>query len=188
MAALIAALAGTAVAVDKITSKDIAKNAVRSKHIKKNQVKAKDANLLRFSVARGEVTRPGVSGNGGEPGDPRLAVRAKPGDVLILHGRVDIRRDAGSGRCNANFLLSGPGDSLLSSRFAASESEGAFETVFADPEQDSVSGTTNRARAESRELPVLDGGRYGLGIAYDQGNSGTDCTYRNRALWLGVIR
>jgi hypothetical protein len=41
VAALIAALAGTAVAVDKITSRDIAKDAVRAKH----------TDLIRFERA-----------------------------------------------------------------------------------------------------------------------------------------
>ncbi len=57
--ALVVAMAGTAVAVNKVTSKEIKKNAVRSKHIKKNAVRTadiKDGDVASVDLQDGGVT------------------------------------------------------------------------------------------------------------------------------------
>jgi hypothetical protein len=80
--ALFVALGGSAYAVDKIGSKDIAKNAVKSKHIKKRNVKGQDlapgavnskkvadGSLLRVDFAPNQLPQ-GDKGDKGDKGDP----------------------------------------------------------------------------------------------------------------------
>jgi len=199
--ALFVALGGTgAWAADKITSKDIAKNAVRSKHVKKSAVRAKHIkarqvssaklDVVAFDRAGATVANPGAAGDAGFPDDPAINLRARRGDLLVVHARVGIRRDVGTGRCNVHLVFTGPAASLSTTmRFAASDS-GAFETVYMDPFEASgeVSGTTSALASEAREIPVVEPGRYSFTFRYTQGNAGTDCSFRDRALWVGAMR
>jgi hypothetical protein len=223
VAALVAALAGTAIADSNATTSAIGKKKVKKiarkvidarfpvgepdisdgaitrpklgpdsvdgAKIAAGAVGAADVDLVQFDRASRLVILPGSSGGGEFADDPSLTVNAQPGDVIYTHARVDIRRLTGTGRCNASLRFDPPGSELdLTSRFAASESP-VFETVYADPnEDDVVSGTTSELRADGRQLPVLVGGPYTFDFRYDQGNPTTDCAFRERALWVGVIR
>ncbi|MGH2963387.1 MAG: hypothetical protein ACRDL3_14535 [Solirubrobacterales bacterium] len=172
-----------------VTSPKLATDAVDGSKIAAGAVGPTDIDLLEFDRAAATVTVPGSAGQVEFPGDPSVTVNAQPGDVIYIHARVDIRRLTGTGRCNVLLHFDPPGSALdLTTRFAASESPD-FETVFADPnEEDVVSGTTSELRAEGRQLPMLAGGPYALDLRYDQGNSTTDCAFRERALWAGIIR
>ena len=75
VAVFIAVATGGAYAVDKIGSKDIAKDAVRAKHIKKKQVRAK--HLADGLAAQGPA---GPTGPAGTPFDANATLR--PGETL----------------------------------------------------------------------------------------------------------
>jgi hypothetical protein len=171
VAALIAALGGTAVAVDKITSKDIAKNAVRSKHIAAGQVRASDANVVRYArraptVASGVLT-------------PVIGVRAKRGDLLTIHGRVDVRRQSGVTSCFVSVEIDGPISAVTP---VAAVTNGSFFPYYVSAE-----GNGSILSARPITVPIVEPGRYRVSLA-GAGSGGTVCEYRNRNLWVQILR
>jgi hypothetical protein len=168
----------------------IGNQVVSTAKIADQAVNTPKLNVIQFDRAIAEVANPGSAGQVGFADDPSITLDGQPGDLILLHARVDIRRDAGTGRCNVLILFEPPAaEPSTTQRFAASESA-AFETVYMDPFEASgvVSGTTSALAAEAREIPVVQPGQYSFTFRYDQGNASTDCSFRDRALWAGILR
>ena len=168
IAALIAALAGTAAAVDKITSKDIAKNAVRSKHIARAQVGTSDTNLVRFA-RRSQTVATGVL-------TPVIGVQARRGDLLAIHGRVDVRRVAGMQSCFVAVDMDGPISAVTP---VAAVTNASFFPQF-------ISAADNNSILNARPItvPIVEPGRYRVSLT----GVGSDCEYRDRNLWVELVR
>lgn len=190
--ALLVALGGTAVAVTKIGPRDIARDAVRAKHMKAGQVRPKHLAVTRVNRVAGEYflnyddIPPGKRG-------PRLAVSAKRGDLILVHARAEIQRTGSElGACIVRLDLTSPNgsssaglirnrslDSLSRTRYAhGSEAQGT-------PPQ---SSGTAEAGAEAVEIPVFKGGRYRFELRYGDTRDFMECRFRDRALWVGVLR
>ncbi len=177
VAALIAALAGTAVAVDKITSKDIKPNAVRSKHIKRGQVKASDTDVVKFGRAGGETS---VAPGSEIALTPRIRLRAKAGDLLRVHLAVTVRLDGSlSNDCFVRLRVQGPPGDFDRTVIDASPSDPV--TVYMDGSAD---GSTNLADLIGRDVPIPQTGRYTLSMRYSSAIGGDPCAFSGRRLWI----
>jgi hypothetical protein len=179
VAALIAALAGTAVAVDKITSGDIAKNAVRSKHIKGAQVKAKDTDLTKSRFASNLVADNGVALS-----ELNLSVPVKRGDVASIHGFALARDADGPGGDTCRMLLD-----VTSPGFVGQVSVLGFDTTLFIRRtfNGTPSGTSSVAEGSAIDYLVPANGRLRVEPAFS-GSPLTDCEIRERGLSVTVLR
>lgn len=170
--ALFVALGGTgAWAADKITSKDIAKNAVRSKHIKAGQVKAADANLVRH-VRRPESVETG-------PLTPVIRVKANRGDLLGIHGRVELRKVAGVYFCYVELHIQGPIEQT-GTVISTSSFDPVSAYIGTDDGQDLIG-------ARPITVPVVEQGTYRVHLT-GAGEGGASCEFRDRNLFVELIR
>jgi hypothetical protein len=176
VAALIAALAGSAVAVDKITSKDIAKDAVRSKHIKDGQVKTRDADLVKH--AQGGTLN--TTGTSRVTAGSAISVQAKRGDLLHVQARVAVQRTAGTGQCVVALDAEGAGEAEQTPTDAIM-ADGASPSVYW---LSAENGHTLRGRAIGRTIGVSDAGPYRISLTYNANNDDTNCTFSDRNLWV----
>jgi hypothetical protein len=181
-AALFIALGGAgAWAAEKIGSNDLAKNAVRSKHLKDGQVKTRDADLVKYRKDESAV----VTGNTTPLNEgPAITGRAEPGELLTIHARVDIQRDAGSAGCGVFLGVQGAGSGESGVNILTSSSS-TPETRWMDLDQ---LGTTAKHDAVARTVPVADGGPYRISFSFYSGNATTDCTFTDRNLWVEQAR
>ena len=178
VAALIAALAGTAVAVDKITSKDIARNAVRSKHIKRGQVTAKDTDVTKSRFATSLKT--GTE----QLSELDIGVSVKRGDVVAVQGFAEGRDADGAGldSCRVALFVTAPGVSDQANALAFDAD--AFERRSIDG---TVNGSTSFVAANAIEYLVPANGRFRLRPALLD-TPLTDCELRDRGLAVTVQR
>jgi hypothetical protein len=178
-AVLIAALAGTAVAVDKITSGDIAKNAVRSKHIKAGQVKANDTDVTKSRFAQGLKT-----GNSVLLPELDLAVRVKRGDVVSVHGFALARdaQGAGGDACRILLDVDAPG-------FTGQDTVLRFDSSLFIRRSFDGSGSGGDFFSEGSAIDYLvpGNGRFGVRAAM-AGSALTACEIRDRGLAVTVNR
>jgi hypothetical protein len=183
VAALIAALAGTAVAVDKIISKEIAANAVRSKHIKDGHVKVRDANLTKSrSAAAPRATTKGVGLD-----ELDVTVKVRRGDrVSILGTAVADNVGGGSDFCRFALTLDGPSIDESNVYGMSWDGSGDFERRRFNG---SALGTTSARDADAIELLITAGGKLSVEPAFfPTGIPGYSCEIRDRALAVTVLR
>ena len=184
--ALFVALGGTAFAVSKIGPGDIANNAVRSKHITKGQVRKDDTELVKHARAQAAITLTSA-----DPTDqgPEISVQAKTGDLLDVHVRADIRRVAGPVQtCDVKLGLRRPGG-LENDRFVLRYSGSdtvTTGTIYMKGDDDDA-GTSSPVRAEGRQIPIVEPGRYTVFFRYDMA-PGLTCIYSERNLWVQLVR
>ena len=181
VAALIVALAGSAVAVDKITSNDIAKNAVLSQHIEAGQVKNDDTDLVKHARAPGEVQH---SASASAELGPNLTLRAKRGDVLRINARVTIRNVLGSQECYVNLAVDGPGDEVDSELRVMDRQGGGPFVTYAN---NSSGGSGFGLNSDPLDLPIVRAGRHRVFLTY-QVEAGNTCGFADRNLWVEQIR
>ena len=177
--ALFVALGGTAVAVDKIGSNDIAGNAVRSKHIKDGQVKTGETDLVKYRNATATVTTTSDT-----PADlgPSLTVQAKGGSIIHVHAAATITRITGlsNSTCYVKLGVQGPGEF---DSFILKSTSTTPVTVYMDATNE---GTTNLSTLIGREIPVPAAGEYTLSLRYQ--TDSVECDFANRRLWVEVVR
>jgi len=174
VAALIAAFAGTAVAVDKITSKDIKPDAVRSKHIKAGQVKVADVDLVRHVRRAGAVATANTTAH--VPITPALAVKAKRGDLLTIHGRVDASKTSTGSFCGVWARLTGP---VAAEQQVARTNDS--ERLYPSPDMNSAFGS------RPITVPIAEAGTYRVSLLGGTELS-SSCSYAQRNLWVGLVR
>lgn len=177
IAALIAALAGTAVAVDKITSGDIAKNAVRSKHIKQGQVKAADTDITRSRFA----SNPRTGGDVTPVSDLNITVQVKRGDAVSIQG---FGLGSGHNMDGCDFYLDVEGAGIPSFSRRVMRFTAADQRKYIDK---SSLGTADILAADPIDLLVPGNGRLEIRPMLAQAGPGP-CSIRDRGLSVTVHR
>ena len=177
--ALIAALAGSAVAIDKITSRDIKRNAVRSKHIKGGHVRASDTDITtsRFAgsfLADNSATLPELN----------LALRVKRGDLVALHGFAVARDAAGPGNDSCRLALDVNGPGIADEQIALRFDTAAFVRRGFDGTAD---GTTNFVAEDDISILVPAAGTLRIKPSF-VGGPLSDCELRTRGLAASIHR
>jgi hypothetical protein len=182
--ALFVALGGTAVAVSKIGAGDIKRNAVRSKHVKDGQIKAGDADLVKYKSVQSEVT---TTGPGPADGTPAITVDAKAGDLAIISARVTIERTLGDDPCQVRLAIMAADDS--SQRVMNNTSEEP-EPTWTNPTTvpGGPTGTDDRGNAAPLTLPIAEPGEYTFALYYQGEDTGTNCSFTDRNLWVELVR
>ena len=179
VAALIAALAGTAVAVDKIRSKDIGPNAVRSKHIKRGQVKAKDTDVTKSRFATSLV-----DDNSAALTELNVSVKVKRGDLVSVHGFAVARDVDGIGGDTCRVLLDATAPGLEDQQAVLGFDTSTFTRRAFDG---TVAGTTSFSAESAIDHRVPANGRFRLAPALAAGPL-ADCEIRERGLAVTVQR
>jgi hypothetical protein len=166
------------VAVDKVTSNNIAPSAVRSKHIKDKQVKTRDADLVAYrKIAEGVSTSSTTAVEAG----PAITRRAKAGDLLVIQARVFMQHIVGAGSCEVDLRIDGDNQDVGSAVMTSS----TFEVRWIGA---GSQGANDRWEAEARVIPVSAPGPYTISLAYRNTSSGTSCLYEDRNLWVELVR
>lgn len=190
-AALIAASGGTAVAIDRIGPDEIEGDAVRSRHIKDRQVQPADLGVTEVRTEPGTVEA-SASGPIDQPNRPRVRINAERGDLIFVHLRAAIRRTGGTGACRVDLRTISPLGDFKNGPFL--RWAGANEVpLYADSRRGlgpNVNDTigTGQSLADAAEIPVVQSGTYRFSLVYGETTDNTSCAFRDRTLWVGLLR
>jgi hypothetical protein len=182
--ALFVALGGTAVAVSKIGSNDIARNAVRSKHIAPGQVQPSDLGVVVHRTVAGEEETTSIAAV--PLTGPVVKLSARAGEVLGIDARFSLHDTVGGSECYVNLDVSGPDPVGHKFTRIGDYQGGSVATMYMtqDVTASGGQGTANASRPMTHSLPIAESGKYTIRLTYQVQTVGTACGYSDRHLWV----
>jgi hypothetical protein len=185
MIALVAALAGSAVALPgkgKVKSNDIAKGAVKGKNIANEAVKPPKLDLIKVDGEAGPL--PTASVPAVDLGGPSVKVTVPETGLVAIYARGTGEIDGGGNGAVAQMHLYEP--TLMPNAPRILEFNSADPQLrISTPGTGNVDGTPNLARGGWIVFPA-NKGTYTFSLYYSVAGGGT-ATFTNTGLWAGVV-
>ncbi len=186
LAALVAALTGTAIALpgkNTVKSDDIASRQVKTRDLARDAVRTNNTNLVRTDRVAGltqTTSNIAVPTNG-----PSVAVRVPEGALVAVHAQAEMRRSDGGAGDRARVHLYAP--TVFAGAPAIMRTENtSFEFRYSTPGTAEADGADVQARSGWLVFSNVPAGRHNFSLRYST-VSGTGL-FQNRELNVMVIR
>ena len=185
MIALVAALGGSAIALDgknKVKANDIAKGAVKGKAIATEAVKPPKLDLIKVDGETGPLVTTSVPAI--DLGGPTVTVNVPETGLVAIYARATGQINGGGGGALAQVHLFEP--NLLPAAPRVLEFSGQTpELRISTPGTGNLDGTPVLTRGGWIVFPA-NKGTYTFSLRYSVAGGGT-ATFQNSGIWAGVI-
>jgi hypothetical protein len=187
MIALVAALAGSAVALDgknRVKSDDIARGAVRGPDIHNKAVKPPAINLFQVDGKTGPFTS--AVPTPADLGGPSVTVKVPRTGLVGVYARVTGQIQGGGQSATGTVHLFEP--TLLPGNPAIMQFAGPDpQTRFTVPGPGDIGGVASPVRGGFLVFSPVNPGKYTFSLRYSQQGGGA-ATFSNAGIWAGVMQ
>jgi hypothetical protein len=187
MIALVAAMAGSAVALDgknRVKSDDIARGAVRGPDIHNKAVKPPAINLFQVDGKPGPFTS--ASPTPADLGGPSVTVKVPRTGLIALYARVTGQVDGGGQNASGTVHLFEP--TLLPNSPPIMQFTGNQPQIrYTVPGPGDVGGVASPVRGGFLVFSPVNPGKYTFSLRYSQQGGGA-ALFSNAGIWAGVMQ
>jgi hypothetical protein len=187
MIALVAAMAGSAVALDgkhKVKADDIARGAVRGPAIKNKAVKPPAINLFQVDGKPGPFTS--AAPTPADLGGPTVTVKVPRTGLIALYARVTGQVNGGGQNASGTVHLFEP--TLLPNSPAIMQFTGNQPQIrYTVPGPGDIGGVASPVRGGFLVFSPVSPGKYTFSLRYSQQGGGA-ALFSNAGIWAGVMQ